>query len=150
VQGFADGVLTLSLEGSPAAAVPILQTLATLYRHHVPAVREVRLAAGTAAAQPTDAGADDDEGRVRRVIDERINPAVAAHGGRIVLDAAREGSVYLRMEGRCQGCAMAEVTLRQGIEPMLREAWPDMLALVDTTDHPSGSDPFFKTRKGPA
>ena len=53
-----------------------------------------------------------------------------------------------RMAGRCQGCAMASVTLRQGVEVILREEIPELLTIVDITDHGAGEDPFFKTKKG--
>ena len=154
VAGLADGVLLLALDGSPAAAVPILDTLRGILCHHVPAIRDVRVVAGDDggaedAAAPG-APPSDQRARVERVLASRINPAVAAHGGRILVDAVRDGSVYLRFEGGCQGCAMAEVTLRQGVEPLIREAAPETVAVVDVTDHPAGAAPFFRTRKGPA
>ncbi len=143
---FEEGVLTLAVEGTPAAAVPILGTLREVLRHHVPAVKDVRLE----GADPSAEGAGALEAEVQRLLEETINPAVAAHGGRIALEAVHEGTVRLRMEGGCQGCAMAEVTLRQGVEPMLREHAPELVAVVDVTDHPSGTRPYYKTRKGPA
>ena len=42
---------------------------------------------------------------------------------------------------------MAEVTLRQGIEPMLREQVPDVVGIIDVTDHAAGSHPFFTAEK---
>jgi cystathionine gamma-synthase len=150
VAGFDGGVLSLALDGSPAAAVPILGALRALLRHHLPAIEEVRLVGagegGNAAAEVS----ADLAAVVGRVLDEHINPAVAAHRGRIVLEEVRQGVVHLRMEGGCQGCAMAEVTLRQGVEPVLREHAPEIIAVVDVTDHPRGAAPYFKTRKGPA
>ena len=101
--------------------------------------------AGTARA-----GAGDHALLVQQLLDEQVNPAVAAHGGRIVLDAISGGNVQLRFEGGCQGCAMAEVTLRQGVEPMIREIAPQTVAVNDVTDHPAGTAPYFRTRKGPA
>jgi len=158
IAGFENGVLSLALHGSPAAAVPILHALQAQIRHHVPQVTQVRLVgAGDAAAASTGsagpapsttavAGADA-ASRIQALLDMRINPAVSAHGGRVILVAVHDGSVRLRLEGGCQGCAMAEVTLRQGIEPMIREAAPDTVAVLDVTDHPAGTAPFFKTRK---
>ena len=86
--------------------------------------------------------------RAQRVLDERINPAVAGHEGRISLEQATGNSITVRLEGRCQGCAMASVTLRQGVEVILKDALPDLLSVADATDHQAGVNPFFKTKKG--
>jgi Fe/S biogenesis protein NfuA len=82
--------------------------------------------------------------RVRRVLEERINPAVAAHGGHITLVDVRQNVVYVRMSGGCQGCGLARVTLRQGVERMIREAVPEVVAVEDVTDHASGTDPYYR------
>ena len=71
------------------------------------------------------------------------------HGGVLHLVEVKGGSAYLKFDGRCQGCAMAEVTLRQGVEVMIREKVPGVVAVVDVTDHTRGIDPYFKTKKGP-
>jgi cystathionine gamma-synthase len=71
-----------------------------------------------------------------------INAALAAHGGSVTaegLDA--NGALQLRFAGRCVGCTLAEVTLRQGIEPLLGSA------VVDVTDHRSGTNPFYAPTK---
>lgn len=82
--------------------------------------------------------------RVRRVIEERINPGVATHGGQVSLVDIRDDIVYVRMSGGCQGCGMATVTLRQGVERMLKEAVPEIAGIEDVTDHASGSDPYYR------
>ncbi len=81
--------------------------------------------------------------RVQRVLDERINPGVATHGGRVSLVDIREGVVYLRMGGGCQGCGMASVTLTQGIKEILLEAIPEITAVEDVTDHAAGTNPYY-------
>jgi len=81
--------------------------------------------------------------RVREVLDGQVNPAIAAHGGAITLVDVQETEVYLEMSGGCQGCAMSRMTLRQGVERMLRQAVPEITAIHDVTDHESGSDPYF-------
>jgi cystathionine gamma-synthase len=149
IAGFEHGVLSLALEGSPAAAVPILDALQAQFRHHVPQVMQLRLVgAGEPAAGAGPGAAGDPASRIQALLDARINPALAAHGGHAILDAVHDGTVSLRFEGGCQGCAMAEVTLRQGIEPMIRECEPHTVAVRDVTDHPAGTAPYFKTRKG--
>lgn len=85
--------------------------------------------------------------RIRHVIETRINPAIAAHGGHIAL-AALEGDVaYIQMSGGCQGCGMARVTLRQGVDRMIREAVPEIADIRDITDHAAGVNPYFQPSK---
>ena len=72
---------------------------------------------------------------------------IAAHRGHAALAGAEQGWVRIRLEGGCQGCSLAEVTLRQGIEPLLRQRLPDMVGLVDITDHEAGKHPFFSPEK---
>lgn len=84
--------------------------------------------------------------RVRAVIEERINPGVATHGGAITLVDVKGDVAYIEMSGGCQGCAMSRLTLRQGVERMIREAVPEIQAVHDATDHASGENPYY----GPA
>ena len=86
--------------------------------------------------------------RVVQVLDDQINPAIAAHGGRAELVAVEDGIAYLRLGGGCQGCGMATVTLSQGIEVAILDAVPELTGVVDVTDHASGTNPFFESAKG--
>jgi Fe/S biogenesis protein NfuA len=81
--------------------------------------------------------------RVRDVLDSQVNPAIAAHGGMISLVDVEETDVYVEMSGGCQGCALSRMTLRQGVERMLREAVPELTAVHDVTDHASGDNPYI-------
>jgi Fe/S biogenesis protein NfuA len=81
--------------------------------------------------------------RVQRVIDEEVNPAIASHGGHILLLEVREDIAYVEMSGGCQGCGMARVTLSQGVERMIKGAVPEITGVVDVTDHDAGSKPYF-------
>ena len=81
--------------------------------------------------------------RVREVLDSQVNPAIAAHGGKIDLVDVRDTEIYLEMSGGCQGCAMSRMTLRQGVERMLRQSVPEITAVHDVTDHASGVNPYF-------
>lgn len=83
------------------------------------------------------------EERVRRVLDEQINPAIAAHGGIAQLERVEDGVVYLRFGGGCAGCGMVSVTLTQGIEAAILELVPDVRQVVDVTDHASGANPYY-------
>ncbi len=74
---------------------------------------------------------------------EEINPMVARHGGKVELVDVQDATVVVRMMGGCQGCGMATVTLRQGIESALRQAVPVVRGLKDITDHASGRNPYY-------
>jgi len=81
--------------------------------------------------------------RVLQVLNEQINPAIAAHGGRADLVAVEEPIAYLHLSGGCQGCGMAAATLRQGIEVAIFDAVPEITEVVDATDHASGANPYY-------
>ena len=85
--------------------------------------------------------------RVVQVLAQQVNPSIAAHGGRAELVAVEEGTAYLRLGGGCQGCAMATVTLSQGIETAILQAVPEITSVVDVTDHQSGTNPYFEAAK---
>jgi Fe/S biogenesis protein NfuA len=86
--------------------------------------------------------------RVQELIDERINPGVGAHGGHVELLDVKDNTVFVRLGGGCQGCGMVDVTLRQGIEALIREEIPEIQQVVDTTDHAAGSNPYYQPAKG--
>jgi Fe/S biogenesis protein NfuA len=81
--------------------------------------------------------------RVQQVIDEVINPGIAAHGGFVELVDVSDDTLYLRMGGGCQGCAASQATLRMGIERMVREEVPEIQNIVDVTDHTAGANPYY-------
>ncbi|HEV3452770.1 MAG TPA: NifU family protein [Acidimicrobiia bacterium] len=84
---------------------------------------------------------------VLTVLDEQINPAIAAHGGQADLVAVEEGVAYVRMSGGCQGCGLAAVTLTQGIEVAILDAIPEISSVVDVTDHEAGDNPYYESAK---
>jgi Fe/S biogenesis protein NfuA len=84
---------------------------------------------------------------VLTVLDEEINPAIAAHGGRADLVAVEDGIAYVRMSGGCQGCGLAAVTLTQGIEVAILDSVPEIKSVIDVTDHASGANPYFESAK---
>lgn len=85
---------------------------------------------------------------VQELIDAQINPGVASHGGHVELLDVKDNTVYVRMGGGCQGCGMASVTLTQGVEVLLKQTYPQIEAVVDTTDHAGGTNPFYQPAKG--
>ena len=86
----------------------------------------------------------DVETRVAQVIDRRINPAIAQHGGMALLDRVEGEIAYVRLGGGCQGCGMATVTLDQGIESAILESVPEIRQVVDVTDHTAGENPYYQ------
>jgi Fe-S cluster biogenesis protein NfuA len=84
------------------------------------------------------------------VLDQQVNPAIASHGGRIDLVDVEDTEVYMEMSGGCQGCAMSRMTLRQGVEKMIRQAVPEVTAIHDVTDHSAGEPLLLRlTPRGP-
>jgi Fe/S biogenesis protein NfuA len=81
---------------------------------------------------------------ILEIIDNKINPGVAMHGGQVTLIDVRDDVVYISFGGGCQGCGMANVTLKQGVHKMLQEAVPDIREIVDMTDHALGVNPFYR------
>jgi Fe/S biogenesis protein NfuA len=88
--------------------------------------------------------------RVQEVLDERINPGVAQHGGFIELLGVKGDKAYIRMGGGCVGCGMADVTLKQGVETAIVAAVPEITGVIDETDHASGENPYYRPAKGAA
>lgn len=85
-------------------------------------------------------------GEVQKLIDAEINPALATHGGFVHLLELREGVAYVELGGGCQGCGMARVTIKDGVEARIRQSIPGVREVVDVTDHSGGRHPYF----GPA
>jgi Fe/S biogenesis protein NfuA len=84
---------------------------------------------------------------VQDFLDAEINPAVATHGGHIDLLDVSEGIAYIHMGGGCQGCGLASVTLGQGVRVALLERFPDIVDVLDTTDHAAGRNPYYQASK---
>ena len=82
--------------------------------------------------------------RVRKILDEQVNPGIAAHGGEIKLISVHGTEISIEMSGGCQGCALSRMTLRQGVERMLLQSVPEITAIHDVTDHEGGENPYFE------
>jgi Fe/S biogenesis protein NfuA len=85
--------------------------------------------------------------RIQDLIDNMINPAVAGHGGFVELIDVQESKVYLQMGGGCQGCGAADITLKAGIERLIKEEIPEVDEVLDTTDHAAGQNPYYTPGK---
>ena len=81
---------------------------------------------------------------VQELLDGEVNRSIASHGGKISIVDVRDGNLLIAMSGGCQGCAASSVTLRQGFEVMVRRVAPEIVDLVDTTEHAAGKQPFYQ------
>jgi Fe-S cluster biogenesis protein NfuA len=105
----------------------------------VPAILEALRTAGAG-------GRTDAEVRavVQELLDRQVNRSIAAHGGQISIVDVRDRNLFVAMSGGCQGCAASQVTLRHGFEVMVRRVAPEIVDIVDTTDHAAGKKPFYE------
>lgn len=147
--GFDDGAVRVQTQGSPGMLAAMKQSIETMLKHYVPEIESFVIErAGidpeTAKAQGRE-GLFTEEGRkVQEILEQNINPAVASHGGWVDLIDVKEDTVYVELGGGCQGCGMANVTLKQGIERMIMEQVPNIQAVLDVTDHASGTNPYYQ------
>ncbi len=86
--------------------------------------------------------------RVQDVLDQHINPGVAGHGGSVTLSKVEGDTAYITMGGGCQGCASSQLTLKMGVERMIKENVPEIKTIVDATDHASGETPYYSDKRG--
>ena len=80
---------------------------------------------------------------IQNLLNDDLNPMVAAHGGFIEVVDVKEEDIFIHMGGGCQGCGMAAMTLRQGVETLIREKVPRVRNIHDSTDHDAGENPYF-------
>jgi len=100
-------------------------------------------APGIKGSKPDDS--DSLEEKIAWVLQAEINPGLASHGGKVSLEEITpDNEVVLRFGGGCHGCGMVNVTLQEGIEKTLKEYFPEVKAVIDATDHASGSNPYYK------
>ena len=143
-KGFVDGIIYVEFIGPTEGLVG---GMTNIFSHYIPEVRAVK-DYRDAIPKP---GLDTPDGRaILQVLDERINPSIASHGGHISLIDVKDDRAYVRLEGGCQGCGMADVTLKQGVEVEIKNVVPNIIAVLDVTDHAEGSNPYYSPGKGGA
>lgn len=84
------------------------------------------------------------EERIRQLFEQRLNPALASHGGYAELVRVEGDRALIKMGGGCQGCAMSQLTLVEGIRAAVLEAVPEITEVIDVTDHAAGTNPFYE------
>lgn len=102
---------------------------------------------GLEFANPNPLWLDDREAAIQEIFDNEINPAIAAHGGIVHLLGVRETTAYVQLGGGCQGCGMADVTLKQGIEATILDRVEGVDRVMDETDHDAGQNPYYRPSK---
>jgi Fe/S biogenesis protein NfuA len=81
---------------------------------------------------------------IRSIVDEQVNPALAAHGGYVTfIGHDGDGKAYLTMGGGCHGCSMSRMTMLEGVQTMIMESVPTITKVVDATDHSTGENPYY-------
>lgn len=81
--------------------------------------------------------------RVQQVIDDRISPALAGHGGWVELVDVQGDAAIIEFGGGCHGCGMSQVTLKDGIESTILQEVPEIKKVLDNTDHDTGENPYY-------
>jgi NFU1 iron-sulfur cluster scaffold homolog, mitochondrial len=85
--------------------------------------------------------------KIQYLLAHKINPGVAEHAGFVELIDVKDNNVYIRLGGGCQGCGAADFTLRQGIEAIIKKQVPEILQVLDVTDHAAGMNPYYRPVK---
>jgi len=140
----ADSVVSIGKE--PSAAWSALKSLIgtairTQLLSGVPAILEMAVQVGTQGRSDAQLGVV-----VQQLLDKEVNRSIANHGGKISIVEVRLRKLFITMSGGCQGCASSQMTLRQGFEVMVKRVAPEILEIVDATDHAAGNNPFYKPR----
>ena len=141
-RGFKDGVVLLEMVGS---GYGLKDGVENMLRHYVPEVTGV---SDFREAEPKPGLETPAAKAIQALLDDMVNPSVAAHGGHISLVDVREDTAYIRLEGGCQGCGMADVTLKQGVATEIQRVAPDIASVLDVSDHAGGNNPYYQPGKG--
>ncbi len=103
---------------------------------------------GFAIENPNPVWKDEVAQSIQELLDSRINPGLAGHGGFVALLDYKEDTAYIGFGGGCQGCGLVDVTLKHGVEAMIMDEIPAVKKIVDTTDHRAGENPYYTSTEG--
>ena len=144
-----DATITLAMDSS-GLSTPAFGTqikIENTLKHFLPDIIRVRFdrmvqeEEGESAERP--GLQTEDAQSIRMLLETRINPSIAAHGGYITLIDIQDETAYVEMAGGCQGCGMADATLKQGVEVEIKRAVPAIERVLDVTDHAGGTNPYY-------
>ena len=105
--------------------------------------KETLMGGGFSFENPNPLWMDELSQTVAQIIADEVNPAVASHGGHVDLVGVDDNKAIIAFGGGCQGCGMADVTLKQGVEVMIKDKVPAITEVIDVTDHAAGTNPFY-------
>lgn len=137
---FKNGIVYLDADGPVRT---LMAGVANMLRHYVPEVTGVE---DSRDARPKPGLTTPDGKAIQLLLEEKVNPAVASHGGHISLIDVLDDTAYIRLEGGCQGCGMADVTLKQGVIKEILQIAPTIKHVFDVTDHAGGQNPYYQAR----
>ncbi len=80
---------------------------------------------------------------INEVLAQNILPALAQHGGSVKVVGFKTGILDVVFSGGCQGCSQSTVTVKQGIENLLKQRYPQINEVRDVTQHNEGTNPYF-------
>lgn len=80
--------------------------------------------------------------KIEKLMDEKIRPSLQAHGGNIEIIDVDNGKVFVALTGGCQGCSASKLTLKDGVEKTIKQHYPEIMEVVDLTDHSQGQNPY--------
>jgi Fe-S cluster biogenesis protein NfuA len=81
--------------------------------------------------------------KIEKLFDEQVRPALASHGGNVEIVDIDNFVLYLKLQGGCQGCASSSATLKSGIATLVKKEFPEIVDVIDVTDHESGENPYY-------
>lgn len=81
--------------------------------------------------------------KLEQLFDDQVRPALAAHGGNVEIVDLDNSTLFLRLQGGCQGCSSSTATLRDGIQTLVKQNFPEITEVIDLTDHATGKNPYM-------
>lgn len=134
VEGVFLGRDFISVTAAPGVSWTDLEPLVleTLLDHFVSGAPLFRSGSASAILVASDSSIEEDPAdadiidQIKELIETRVRPAVAQDGGDIVYKGYRDGHLYLSMHGACSGCPSSTVTLKRGIESLIRHYVPEV------------------------
>ena len=81
--------------------------------------------------------------KIDTLLEEQVRPGLAAHGGNVEVIDVDNDQVFLKLTGGCHGCSASSATLKQGIEKVIKQNFPEIKDVIDLTDHKSGENPYM-------
>jgi len=122
------GFLSVTIEGYDwqDKKPEVLSAIMEHYLSDQPVVMEGGTASVTSVVNEDDSEAVT---QIKAILEEKIRPAVTQDGGDVIFHEFREGVVYLKMQGACDGCPSATMTLKHGIENLLKYYVPEVVGV---------------------